>query len=124
MSEREADGERETENMSRRAWKREGGVSCRAQFGARYCSGMQPSYPSPPKQLPMFTLHAWRHHRGGSIHLFSIQGILIEQELLKCSFCKGLGDSLNYTVNLYCNCSTMDLRTSTISLNQSNQRVL
>jgi len=58
MSEREADGERETENMSRRAWKRERGVSCRAQFGARYCLGMQPSYPSPPKQLPMFTLHA------------------------------------------------------------------
>jgi len=85
MSEREADGERETENMSRRAWKRERGVSCHAQFGARYCLGMQPSYPSPPKQLPMFTLHAWRHHRGGSIHLFSIQGILIEQELLKRS---------------------------------------
>lgn len=38
--------------MSGRAWKREGGISCRAQFGARYCSGMQPSYPSPPKQLP------------------------------------------------------------------------
>ena len=46
-------GEHEWKSLEER-----GDVSCRAQFGARYCSGMQPSYPSPPKQLPMFTLHA------------------------------------------------------------------